>query len=546
MNPIQKLEVESLEDRMMLSTVQIYAAGGSGQETLALRVDDQVVAEFTNVGGDASAREYIELEFETDQTITGGQVRIDFTNDAFDAATGLDRNLFIDRIVIDGVTHQTEGPSVFHTGLYENGGVSGPGFLATETLNINGSIFFSDDNSERPPSDGRQITFVARGTTGDEIVSLIVDGETVESFQLSQVNQQYQFNTDQELTADQVQFSFDNDVFDPENGVDRNVVLEFLEIENLANNQTSRFNGDSSDVFSTGTFTPDDGVTPGFGRGNTLHSNGVFSFEGEPSDSGSDSDSGSIIRFTSAGTTGSEIVQVLVGDEVVFETVLVEGRNGLVGPTRGEYQVVLENQNVDLNDVRLAFVNDGLDEAGEDRDVSVDYVYVRDIATGEVQRTTAADESTFSTGSFVDGTLESGFGRGITLHTNGFFQFSNSSRIIVRAAGATGAERFQVIANDEVLAEFGVDEATTFEWGSRLLGFIVDTPQAVDIEDIRIQFINDGINADGGDRDLNVREVVLDGRTYDIDTTVVSAAAFDENPFAFGFGTVTLLSLIHI
>ena len=174
------LAIENLEDRMMLSTVQIYAAGGTGQETLALRVDDQVVAEFNNIGGDASAREYVELEFETDQRITAGQLRIDFTNDLFDAATGLDRNLFIDRIVIDGptfgVTYQTEGPSVFHTGLWRDGGVTEPGFLRTETLNINGSVFFSDTNAPRDPTDDRQITFVARGTTGDEVVSLSIDG----------------------------------------------------------------------------------------------------------------------------------------------------------------------------------------------------------------------------------------------------------------------------------------------------------------------------------------------------------------------------------
>ena len=101
----------------------------------------------------------------------------------------------------------------------------------------------------------------------------------VQSFQLSQINQQYEYRTSGTFTADQVQFSFDNDLFDPATGTDRNVVLEFLETENLATNQLSRFTGDSSNVFSTGTFRNEDGITPGFGRGNTLHANGFFSFE---------------------------------------------------------------------------------------------------------------------------------------------------------------------------------------------------------------------------------------------------------------------------
>ena len=41
----------------MLSTMQKFAAGAVGQETLTLWGDDQVVAGFTNVGGDASVRD---------------------------------------------------------------------------------------------------------------------------------------------------------------------------------------------------------------------------------------------------------------------------------------------------------------------------------------------------------------------------------------------------------------------------------------------------------------------------------------------------------
>ncbi len=527
----ETLQVESLEDRMMLSTVQIYAAGASGQETLALRVDDQVVAEFNNIGGDASAREYIELEYQTAQSISGGQLRIDFTNDLFDAATGLDRNLFIDRIVIDGVTHQTEGPSVFHTGLWRDGSVTGPGFLNTETLNINGSIFFSDANEPRPPTDQRQVAFVARGTTGDEIVSLSIAGVQVKSFQLSQVNQQYQFKTDRGFSVDQIQFSFDNDLFDAENGVDRNIILEFLEFENLATDQVTRFTGDSPNVFSTGTFRPEDGITSGFGRGNTLHANGFFRFG-----NGTPALGGSLIRFAAAGTTGEEMVQVLVDDSVVFETEVSRTFGSFGRMTRSEYEVRLD-RDVDLSDIRLAFVNDGQTETGEDRDFLLDYIYVRDLETGEVQRTTGADSSTFSTGTYVDGALMAGFGRGFTLHTNGFFQFANSSRVLISASGTSGEERFQVLVKEQVVAEFGIGDGTAVEWRpSPQTAFAVDLPEAVAIEDVRVQFINDGVSADGIDRNLNVFSVRLDGRAYDTDSAFSTGTFLDTDGVVPGTG----------
>ena len=98
------LALESLEERMMLSTVQIFAAGTTGTESLDLRINDVVVSTFENVGGDASNRQFQQLTFDTPQNITAGEVRLEFTNDLFRPEDGFDRNIVIDRIVVDGVT----------------------------------------------------------------------------------------------------------------------------------------------------------------------------------------------------------------------------------------------------------------------------------------------------------------------------------------------------------------------------------------------------------------------------------------------------------
>lgn len=123
------LSVEVLEERMMLSSVEIFAAGATGQENLDLLIDGQFEQTFFEVGGDASTGQFQRLTFETNQTLTPGRIGIGFSNDLFDANTGLDRNLFVDRIVVDGVTVQAEDPTTFSSGIYRDGGLTGPGVL---------------------------------------------------------------------------------------------------------------------------------------------------------------------------------------------------------------------------------------------------------------------------------------------------------------------------------------------------------------------------------------------------------------------------------
>ena len=80
--------------------------------------------------------DFVDLTFNTDEVLTPGRISIGFGNDFFDPQTGEDRNLLVDRIVVDGVTVQTEDPSTFSTGIWRNG-PTGPGNFQTELFNIN-------------------------------------------------------------------------------------------------------------------------------------------------------------------------------------------------------------------------------------------------------------------------------------------------------------------------------------------------------------------------------------------------------------------------
>ena len=74
-----QLSVENLEPRMMLSTVEIFAAGTSGFEQFELQINGAAVQTFT-AGSGIESRNFQSFVFETPETITAGDVSIEFLN----------------------------------------------------------------------------------------------------------------------------------------------------------------------------------------------------------------------------------------------------------------------------------------------------------------------------------------------------------------------------------------------------------------------------------------------------------------------------------
>ena len=260
------LQLEALESREMLSSVQIFAAGDLGGEQFDVRIDGATVASFT------ASQQLSTFEVQTDQPVTAGQVQIEFLNDQFDPTAGIDANLLVDAIAIDGVRFETEAPTVFSTGTFTNADGIVAGFGRGEVLHTNGFFQFADAAST-------QIEVVASGDIGNEQFNVIVDGETLGTFTASTANQTFSVIAAAGTTADDVRVEFINDQFDPENGVDANLNVDFIRIDG----QT--FQAEDSTVFSTGTFLAADGIVDGFGRGGTLHANGFLQFTDPLTDS---------------------------------------------------------------------------------------------------------------------------------------------------------------------------------------------------------------------------------------------------------------------
>lgn len=267
-NDKQTLNLEQLENRMMLSTVQVFAAGDTGEETFDVYVGGEIAGSFNlnNV-----ANELQLFEFETEEPVDPSDLRIEFTNDAYDAETGFDRNLTVDRIVIDfdsDNTVYTASETVFTNGTYING-VLKAGFGLGDTLYTNGYYQYGQD-----PTNRSDLTVYALGVRGEEEFEVLVDDQRVAVF--STADQfgmtAYHVSVNQPVTPSQVKVQFINDLYLPDEGIDRNLIVDRIEINNVA------FPTESPEVFSTGTYIEGPGVIPGFLRTEILHTDGYFQY----------------------------------------------------------------------------------------------------------------------------------------------------------------------------------------------------------------------------------------------------------------------------
>ena len=382
------LQIEALEPRMMLSTVQIFASGSQGGEQLQLQINGAVAETFViGVGTDTLNDQT--FFFETSETITADDVRIEFLNDSFNAATGADSNLIVDAIEIDGVRFETESSNVFSTGTFLNADGIQPGFRQSETLHSNGFFQYSTGS-------GSEIEVRARGSEGGEQFNLILNGQVVETFTTTTSLEIFTFDADYNVELGDVEIEFFGDQFNPAQNIDTDLLVGFVRIDGV------RHETEASSTFSTGTFLDADGITPGFRESQTLHTNGVFSFL-SPVGTGSDR-----IQITARGDEGFEEFRVLSNGVVLGE---FTATTDLL-----TYKILTDDYTAG-SDLRIEFFNDQFDPAnGIDSNLIVDNVTIN----GDTRQ--VEDSSTFGFGTFIDGGFSEGFNQSETLHTNGFFE----------------------------------------------------------------------------------------------------------------------------
>ncbi len=123
------------------STITIYAVGTPAEgiyPTLALQIRNaknnwKTVKTFTNVTSLLN-----QLVYQHPTLIQPQDIRIRFTNDRYLPKKGQDRNLYIDKINLDGVDIETERNTTFSTGSWSSQNGCGDGFKRSEWLHCNG------------------------------------------------------------------------------------------------------------------------------------------------------------------------------------------------------------------------------------------------------------------------------------------------------------------------------------------------------------------------------------------------------------------------
>lgn len=264
----RRLAIESLGQRRTLaSDLTIYAAGEVGSESMQLIIDGHAAKNWSNVGGEPWARQFLPFTFHSPESINIDQFRIAFTNDDLVNGT-LDRNLYVDKIMLDGVVYQTESPTVFSTGTWLPTDGIQPGYRRSEVLHADGYFQYATGL-------GSLVEIYAAGTSGQENMSLVIEGSTANDWTAvggaanGRQFSRFAYRAAELVTANQVQVWFINDVYAPP--IDYDLRVDRLVIDGVT------YQTEADTTYSTGTYVPDNGlVLPGFWELEWLNSKGYF------------------------------------------------------------------------------------------------------------------------------------------------------------------------------------------------------------------------------------------------------------------------------
>lgn len=384
------LQIEQLEDRMMLSTVEVIAAGNTGNEAFRIRVDGVSVAPFRGIG-----TEFSTFTYESDEELSADQISIEFANDRWLPELGIDNNLIVDKIVIDGVEFESESPTTYSTGTWtaENSAVL-PGNWESETLHSNGYFQYAP---RQGGGGGSVIEVLATGSTGEEQMRVSLNGQALGLFSVLNSERSYELAADIEFDpgTDALQVEFTNDAYDPVTEKDRNLYVNKVIIDGIV------YEIESPSTLSSGTWQQGIGVVPGHYETELLHTNGYFEILEKTSD----------LAIRAKGNIGTEQLNLYI-DNVNVAT--FELTDSFLTYDYSHNQFVFGSQ------IRLEFNNDvsgAIDN--EDTTVTVDWLQIDGVQT----ETNAY--STYSSGArVVDGLPVEGFRNGETLVENGYFQFN--------------------------------------------------------------------------------------------------------------------------
>ncbi len=227
-------------------------------------------------------------------------------------------------------------------------------------------------------------------------------------------------------TASDIKIRFINDLYDPDQGIDRNLTVDAIYVNDV------KYETEDAEVFASGVWNP---ATSQLEEGNfsteTLQGNGYFQYS-----NAQPTPPGSTIVVNAYGSTGDEKMVLSVTNQT-FEAVQVS--------TTNTSYVFHTNIPANFKALSVYFINDLYDPAnGIDRTLFVDNVQI-DGVTYETESRNVESSATWNPRS---NEVESGFFQTEQLDASGRFFFGDAppptpkTVIVVNAYGDMGDEQF--------------------------------------------------------------------------------------------------------
>ncbi|WP_299895177.1 cellulase family glycosylhydrolase [uncultured Aquimarina sp.] len=232
--------------------ITIRAKGSCGSETMILEVNGVNVKTWANIGTTAQDYQYNDY--------SGGTVKVKFTNDGL--SNGCDKNIFVDYVLLQGVTYQTEDYA------------SRTGCGDQQWLWCNGNFDFGTFSNGTDEQQNGIIEVGAKGNCGGEKIQLLLDGKKVSEWSLTTNISVYTFQG--YSNNENIKIAFVND--GNSNSCDKNAYVDWIKVcENRYQTEsiaTRTGCGNSEWLFCNGNFdygSPNcDNKTPELTNENTI------------------------------------------------------------------------------------------------------------------------------------------------------------------------------------------------------------------------------------------------------------------------------------
>ncbi len=229
---------------------------------------------------------------------------------------------------------------------------------------------------------GDTVTIFAAGSTNQETMQLLIDGNVVQTWNNvggnvstpSYVAYSYVSNTT--LSPDRIRVAFTNDLYNPPT-IDRNLRIDRIQIN------STTYQTEAPTVYSTGTWAAADGVQPGFRQSEFLHTNGYLQYS---------VNNGSTIQVLAAGWTGNENMELQIDGRTVFGWNAVSGN-----PFNRQFNEYTYRAagTVTADRVRVAFTNDFYQPPSIDYNITIDKLIVDGVEFESESPTTYSTALTF-------------------------------------------------------------------------------------------------------------------------------------------------------